>query len=52
MEFKKVSAVLKIVLSTELTDTEADAETVRYLVEQDLEDLGYVVDDVSVVEEN
>lgn len=52
MEFNKVKAVLRIEIETELTDKEADAETIRYLVEQDLEDIGYTVNDVSVLNEN
>ena len=47
-EPKKVTAVLKIVVTSEFYDEEASEETLRYCIEQDLEDIGYDVD-VSVL---
>ncbi len=45
-----IKAKLLVDISMNIDDTESDAETLRYLVEQDLEDCGFTVDDVSVVE--
>jgi len=48
-EPKKVTAVLKVVVTGEFYDEEASEETLRYYVEQDLEDAGFYVEDVSVL---
>ena len=48
-EPNKVTAVLKVVVTGEFYDDEASEETLRYCVEQDLEDAGFDVD-VSVME--
>ena len=45
-----VAAKLSVYLHAQFDDIESDEETVRYLVEQDLEDLGYDVDYVKVEE--
>ena len=47
----KVTATLKIVITGEFYDDEASEETLRYWVEQDLEDAGFDVD-VSVMHDN
>lgn len=47
-EPKKVTTVLKVVVTGEFYDEEASEETLRYCVEQDLEDAGFDVD-VSVL---
>lgn len=45
MEYVTIKATLILEIETGLTDPEmATEETLRYLVEQDLEDMGYVVD--------
>lgn len=43
-----IECTLKVTVRTEFEDNISDAETVRYQLEQDLEDLGYDVD-VSVL---
>lgn len=43
-EPKKVTAVLRVVVTGEFYDDEASEETLRYCVEQDLEDAGFDVD--------
>ena len=43
-EPNKIIATLKVVVIGEFYDDEACEETVRYLVEQDLEDVGFDVD--------
>jgi len=40
----KVTAILKIVITGEFYDDEASEETLRYCVEQDLEDAGFDVE--------
>ena len=40
----KVTTVLKVVVAGEFYDDDATEETLRYAVEQDLEDIGYDVD--------
>ena len=40
----KITAVLKVTATAEFFDDEASEETVRYCVEQDLEDDGFDVD--------
>ena len=40
----KVTATLKVVVTGEFYDDEASEETLRYCVEQDLEDAGFDVD--------
>lgn len=47
----KVTAILKVVITGEFYDDEASEETLRYCVEQDLEDAGFDVE-VSVVRNN
>ena len=47
-EPNKVTAVLKVVVTGEFYDDETSEETLRYCVEQDLEDAGFDVD-VSVM---
>jgi len=47
-EPNKVTAVLRVVVTGEFYDDEASEETLRYCVEQDLEDAGFDVD-VSVM---
>lgn len=47
----KVTATLKVVITGEFYDDEASEETLRYFVEQDLEDDGFDVD-VSVMRDN
>ena len=47
----KVTATLKIVITGEFYDDEASEETLRYCVEQDLEDAGFDVE-VSVMRNN
>lgn len=47
----KVKAKLIIDIETEYTDDpENNAGTLRYCVEQDLEDIGYTVNEVEVIE--
>ena len=46
----KVTATLKVVVTGEFYDDDATEETLRYVVEQDLEDAGFDVD-VSVLKE-
>jgi len=43
-EPNKITATLKVVVSGEFYDNEASEETLRYCVEQDLEDAGFDVD--------
>lgn len=43
-EPNKITATLKVVISGEFYDDEASEETLRYCVEQDLEDAGFDVD--------
>ena len=50
-EPKKVTAVLRVVVTGEFYDEEATEETLRYCVEQDLGDAGFDVD-VSVQKED
>lgn len=45
---KKVEATLLVHVIAEIDDDESTDETMRYLVEQDLEDAGFTVD-VSVL---
>lgn len=52
MEPRKVKATLIVEVEAEFYDDEATAETLRYCVEQDLEDAGLGVIDVSVYDEN
>ena len=40
----KVTTTLKVVITGEFYDDEASEETLRYCVEQDLEDAGFDVD--------
>ena len=40
----KITAVLKVTATAEFFDDEASEETVRYMIEQDLEDAGFDVD--------
>lgn len=40
----KVTATLKVVVTGEFYDDEASEETLRYCVEQDLEEVGFDVD--------
>lgn len=47
----KISTTLLIHVTAEMDDEESSAETLRYLVEQDLEDAGFDVDSVTVVSE-
>ena len=46
----KITATLKVVVTGEFYDDEASEETLRYCVEQDLEDAGFEVD-VSMLKE-
>lgn len=46
----KVTATLKVIVTGEFYDDEATEETLRYAVEQDLEDAGFDVD-VSMLKE-
>jgi hypothetical protein len=49
---KETSVTLKIKLSTTLSnDPDNTEETVRFLVEEDLQDLGYTVDSVELITE-
>ena len=43
-EPNKVTTVLKVVVTGEFYDDDATEETLRYVVEQDLEDAGFDVD--------
>ena len=43
-EPNKITATLKVVVTGEFYDDEASEETLRYYVEQDLEDAGFDVD--------
>lgn len=45
---KKVKAKLIVEVEAEFYDNEASKETLRYCVEQDLEDAGFNVIDVSI----
>lgn len=47
---KKVTTTLRVVITGEFYDEEASEETLRYCVEQDLEDSGFEVQ-VSVLKE-
>lgn len=49
-EPNKITATLKVVVTGEFYDDEASEETLRYCVEQDLEDAGFEVD-VSLLKE-
>jgi hypothetical protein len=50
MEKKEINVILKIKLSTTLNnDPNNTEETVRFLVEEDLQGLGYAVDSVELV---
>ena len=49
-EPNKINAILKVDITGEFYDNEATEETLRYAVEQDLEDAGFDVD-VSVLKE-
>lgn len=40
----KITATMKLVVTGEFYDDEASEETLRYCIEQDLEDAGYEVD--------
>jgi hypothetical protein len=44
MAMRKIKALLHVYVETEIDDDEADSETLRYLVEQDLEDKGFEVE--------
>lgn len=44
MDIKKVTTVLKVVVTGEFCDDDLTEETLRYAVEQDLEDAGFDVD--------
>ena len=46
----KVTTTLKVVITGEFYDDEASEETVRYAIEQDLEDAGFDVD-VAILKE-
>lgn len=46
----KVRAKLIVEVEAEFYDAESSEETLRYCVEQDLEDAGFNVIDVSVIE--
>ena len=46
----KITAVLKVTVTAEFFDDEASEETVRYAIEQDLEDAGFDVD-VAILKE-
>ena len=46
----KITAVLKVTATAEFFDDEASEETLRYCIEQDLEDAGFEVD-VSLLKE-
>ena len=50
-EPNRITATLKVVIAGEFYDDEATEETLRYAVEQDLEDVGFEVDDVSILKE-
>lgn len=41
---KEITATLKVVITGKFYNEKADEETLRYCVEEDLEDLGYNVD--------
>lgn len=43
-EPNKITATLKVVVTGEFYDDDATEETLRYCVEQDLEDAGFEVD--------
>lgn len=43
-EPNKITATLKVIVTGEFYDDEASEETLRYCVEQDLEDAGFDVD--------
>ena len=47
-EPRKIKATLIVEIESEFYDDEASEETLRYCVEQDLEDAGFNVIDVSV----
>ena len=49
-EPNKITATLKVVVTGEFYDDDATEETLRYAVEQDLEDAGFEVD-VSMMKE-
>ena len=49
-EPNKITATLKVVITGEFYDDEASEETLRYCIEQDLEDAGFDVD-VSLLKE-
>ena len=42
-EPNKITAILKVIVTGEFYDDEASEETLRYCVEQDLEDAGFDV---------
>lgn len=45
-----IRATLLIDIETDFEDTEATEETVKYVVEEDLLDLGYEVHSIQVIE--
>ena len=47
---KIVKATLLIEVETEFDDTESSEETVRYLIEQDLEEIGWNVTNCELAE--
>jgi len=50
MEQKEISVVLRIKLSTVLDNNPDNTEeTIRFLVEEDLQELGYAVDCVELI---
>ena len=49
---KNIKATLKVILSTDFhEDGESNEETLRYIVEQDLQDFGYDVEACEVIKE-
>ena len=47
----KVTATLKVIITGEFYDDDASEETLRYVVEQDLEDAGFDVDVMQIKEQ-
>lgn len=51
MKTYEIAATLLMNIKTDITDDGVStSETLRYLVEEDLQDLGYTVDDVEVID--
>jgi hypothetical protein len=46
---KIIKSKLEIILNAEFDDDDSDEETLKYLVEQDLEDSGYAIESIKLI---